>query len=378
MSASDDRPAEDLALRRRTTAAVLTKHIATAELEDGYRFVFPESEAWLARLRSFQAAWRSSCPHMAFEIMPAAGDGTRALEIRGPDGTKAWLENAQLMLRSSLNPAPSPRVQVRRAWRLLSSPLRVLPDFLIIGAKKCGTTSLYSYLIAHPEVDTAFRKEVHYFDGQERLGPLWYRSFFPTVLRRELGRLGTGRPRRTGEATPDYLYRADAPAGIRALVPRVRLIALLRNPVDRAYSFYNHNLRSGLEQLPFEEAIAREPERLAAELEAGTAFGFARNNFSYLERGRYRDQLVAWFEHFERDQLLLLSTEELDRDPAETLRRTLAFLDLPEAAPPTFRRMNAAPYPAMSPSTRAELLERMRPDNERLYELVGRGFGWEV
>lgn len=363
---------QDLAARQRVTALVFTRVAVTTELEDGYRLSFPRNESWRETLELFQAAWRRSCPHMTFEVLESQAEPLYSIEIRGPEGTKVWVENARHMLTSSLNPAPSLRHRVERAWRLATSPVRVLPDFLILGAKKCGTTALYSYLIEHPAITSALRKEVHFFDGRYGYGPLWYRSFFPTHASRWRGRL-------TGEATPDYLYHTFTAERIHSILPDVRLIALLRNPIDRAYSFYNHNLRAGLESLSFEEAIAAEPGRLEQDSPhpASNGFGFARNNFSYLARGRYVDQLKVWLEHFPPDQLLLLATEELHTDSEGTLRKTLDFLGLPYAAPAAFRRMNAAPYPAMNPATRAELSIRMQPDNERLYELVGRDFGWD-
>ena len=208
------------------------------------------------------------------------------------------------MFTSHFNPAPSLANTCRLGLRFLTSPLRVLPDFLVIGAKKCGTTALYSYLTQHPSIAPAFRKEIYYFNTLFGRGRHWYRSHFPTAAELRRMRREHGGPTLTGEATPDYLFDFHAPRRAFETVPQARLIAILRNPVDRAYSFYNHNLRAGIEELSFSQAIDREQERLEGQRERVRAdeacFSFAWDHYSYATRGVYVDQLREWTSRFPR------------------------------------------------------------------------------
>ena len=139
------------------------------------------------------------------------------------------------------------------------SAVGALPDFFIIGAKKCGTTFLYHLLGQHPHVEAAKKKEIHYFDHHFSKGNDWYRSHFPPPTWKE------GRRSITGESSPYYLFHPHAARRMAGVVPRARLIVLLRNPVDRAYSHYHQEAGRGHEPLTFEEAIEAEEARLRGE-----------------------------------------------------------------------------------------------------------------
>ncbi len=359
-----------LGRRQKVTADVMTRATEVTELEDGYELHYPRTAAWREKLDDYCAAWSKSCPNMSFLVQPGES-GPLVLRIRGPEGTKAFVEGARYMLTSHFNPAPTLGHKLRVAGQLATSPLRSLPDFLIIGAKKCGTTALYSYLTQHPRIVPALKKEIYFFNAYYQRGTLWYRSHFPTR-----GAKGDGL---TGEATPDYLYHPHCAQRIRDTLPQVKLLAILRNPVDRAYSFYNHNLRAGLETLTFEEAVASEEERLAADadkVEAGE-FGFDFMHHSYLSRGIYVDQLKHWEKFFPREQLHVLRTEDLYERPEEMLRAAFAFLGLDYHAPDAFKKLNAAPpYPEMEASARARIEAFFEPHNRRLGEYLGRDMGW--
>src|SRR5919201_6138602 len=168
----------------------------------------------------------------------------------------------------------SARTVAKRALRgfaVATSPLRRLPGFLILGTRRGGTTSLFNYLLEHPSVAPLFPsaqniKGVHYFDKQHAKGRAWYRSHFPTVIFSAFWRV-RGYRMIAGEASPYYLFHPWAPQRAHELVPHAKLIVLLRNPVDRAYSHYRERVRNGVEDLTFEEAIEREPARLAGELD---------------------------------------------------------------------------------------------------------------
>ena len=265
-------------------------------------------------------------------------------------------------------------------FRRLTGGLRVLPDYLIIGAQKCGTSSLYRYINEHPSVVAATGKEVHYFDWHFRRGPRWYRAHFPTAVYRELFQRRTGRRLVTGEATPYYIFHPHAPKRIHDLLPHVKLIALLRDPVERTLSAYHHQVRAGRESLSLNEALEQEPARLAKEMEQlsrdDTYKSRQHRRFSYVSRGVYVDQLEPWFQLFPREQLLVLRSEDLFEEPAETLAQVFAFLGLPAWQSQDLRRFNAGEYSPMDPATRTRLTAYFAPHNERLYRLLGRDLGW--
>ena len=268
-----------------------------------------------------------------------------------------------------------------KMYRGITSPLRLLPDFIIIGGKKCGTSSLYNYLARHPSIAPAFRKEVHFFDGTGKKRNLLYRAYFPTrsQVRRARRELGTNLI--TGEATPYYIFHPLAPARVREMVPRVRLIAMLRNPVDRAYSHYHHEVRSGTEKLSFEEAIKRETERLSGEREKMLLDrdydSLNRRRYSYLSRGIYVDQLRNWRENFPEEQLLILRSEDLFTDPRAVLEEALGFLGLPPLEHEEYSKDNKGSYLDMDPATRNHLVDYFKPHNKSLYEYLDRDFGWD-
>lgn len=268
-----------------------------------------------------------------------------------------------------------------RLQRTLTAGLRTLPDYLILGAQKAGTTSLHRYLEQHPCVAPAAVKEIHYFSLEWSRGERWYRSHFPTVLRRaRTHRLG--RILLSGEASPYYLSHPLAPRRAHQTVPGARLIVLLRNPVERAHSHYHHNVRFGVEDLPtLAEAVEREPARMAGEHErllADEHFqSFHHRHHSYLARGVYVEQLRAWLEHFPSDQLLVLESGELLRCTPAVYRKVLDFLGLPPWEPRAYELHNQGPATTLEPALRERLAAWFAPHNRALYELLGRDLGWE-
>jgi hypothetical protein len=245
----------------------------------------------------------------------------------------------------------------------VTSGIRPLPDFLIIGAQKAGTTALYSYLRRHPEITGPAWKEVSFFDRHYHRGEAWYRGNFP-LLRRQ----------HTGEASPSYLIHPLAPQRVAALLPDVRLIVLLRDPVDRALSHYYHEVALGREPLSFEAALEREEERTRGEvermLEDPGYFSHAWWDFTYRARGRYAEQLERWLAVFRPEQLLVLRSDELAERPGPTYARVLEFLGSAphelEGYPLVFTRE----YPDMKPETRRMLADYYAEPNRRLHELL--------
>jgi hypothetical protein len=268
----------------------------------------------------------------------------------------------------------------------------VSPTFLIIGAMRSGTTSLARSIGAHPDVFMAREKEIHYFDLNYPRGIDWYRSHFSNVHEHAVG-----------EATQTYMYDEEARSRMASTLPDTRLIAILRNPVDRAYSHYWMNLALEREDLGFVEAIEREPERIVGS-DARTRF-----RFSYLDRGRYVHQLRQVCERYPREQLLVLFFEEMVESPQRVYDAVCDFLGISEAAfPPTTERplnrfsrfrsvrvrrlANALPrsigrfvrrvntvsdtYLPMDPAIRRDLEGVYSGENEALAEWLGRRLPW--
>lgn len=278
----------------------------------------------------------------------------------------------------------SDRSLIRRTADRLSGRWRadrtVLPDFIVIGAQKSGTSSLYRYLEQHPQVVGAQKKEVHFFDLNHWQGEAWYRSRLPNRSVLADRERAVGGPVITGEATPYYVFHPLAAGRMEALVPDAKLIALLRDPVDRALSHYHHAVRLGFEDLPFEEAIEQESARLDGEVERlladPRAASSAHQEQSYLARGVYVDQLRRFDSYRSRGQLLIVKSEDLFGDPQGTYDRVLRFLDLAPAALTDPRARNTGDYARADSPVEQRLRSYFEPHNSALYEYLGRDLGW--
>jgi hypothetical protein len=278
---------------------------------------------------------------------------------------------------SSASPwaADAPRLDsVRSIPRRLSSTRRPLPDFLLIGAQRSGTTTLYDLVCQHPQVRPARSKELHYFDLHHERGLSWYRSNFPLLPRSGV------RTWVTGDSSPFYLFHPLVPDRAAAEVPRARLLAILRNPVERAYSHYQHERAKGREPLAFADALDAEAGR--------TSSGWRRavlglpptdrtlRSFSYVARGRYADQLRRWLAHYQDEQLLVLRSEDLWADQRAVMAGVFAFLGLDPFDGLVERQLNERAYPPMDPAVRERLEGELAPANADLADLLGRPFGW--
>lgn len=268
-------------------------------------------------------------------------------------------------------------MEINGRWKLrrATSLLRPLPDFIVIGAQKGGTSALNYYLGRHGRVLPANRKEVHFYDRNYHRGTGWYRAHFP--LRARMARASVA-----GEATPAYLAHPLVPPRIAAVQPGVKLIAVLRDPKTRALSHYQMSLRRGREDLPFDEAVRREEERISrgwenlasGEVSDSTAYRY----FSYKHRGRYAEQLRRYLEYFDRCQLLVLSSDALRNHTESAIRRICDFLEIPAQLDGLdLRPRGIGTYRTeISADTERYLEAYFRPLNEDLYELLGEDFGW--
>lgn len=264
-----------------------------------------------------------------------------------------------------------------RWLRELTAPWRMLPGLLIIGAQKSGTTSLFRYLISHPQVLPGTVKEVRYFNAHSERGLHWYRSHFP--LRHFGWSVAAGREPITVDASTAYLFSSEAPARISNDLSDARFVALLRDPVDRAWSHYRHSVREGHEELGFGEALAQEETRITryrSALAAGEPVFRTLSFHTYKARGRYVEQLERWFSAFDRDRFCILRSEALFADPQGVTNRVLSFLGMDPVQIGNPGAYNAGSTGAMSAAQREGLQKYFEPYNQRLYDLLGWDRAW--
>ena len=273
-----------------------------------------------------------------------------------------------------------------KVYRGLTAPVRLLPDFLIIGTQRGGTTSLYNYLQTHPCIGTTTTKEIHFFDRRYSKGLAWYRGHFPSALEKYYVQRLQGRAYVTGEASPSYLFHPHVPKRVARALPHVKLIVMLRNPVDRAYSQHHHVTKQGYGTLSFEETIRGEEEIIAKErekmLQDESYESYAYRHASYLSRGIYVDQLQTWMKVFPREQFLILKSEDFYANPAGSFKQVLTFLGVPQTElqveEKEFKNYNNNVYSSkMDPQMRSRLIEYFKPHNTRLYDFLGVDFGWD-
>lgn len=285
-------------------------------------------------------------------------------------------------MHSSKNMVPAlvRRIIRRSIWRYRQATWRgrTLPDFIIIGAQKSGTTSLYHYLGQHPHLVPSRVKEIHWFDGGLKpdvdnflKGEAWYRAYFP--LRRHLDK-----HQQVFEASPLYLFNPLVPKRIAELIPQVKLIAILRNPVQRAISHYYHERRIGYESLPLMEALRAEEQRLKPLIDKEDYKSDGFIHYSYKIRGHYHEQIKRYLNHFAIKNILLINSEMLLRQPSVTLQRVFRFVGVDtEFTIDDLTPRHVASYrTGTEPEVYDYLKEYFRPHNQALYELVGENYGW--
>lgn len=239
---------------------------------------------------------------------------------------------------------------------------RYPPKFLIIGTQKGGTTSLYDYMIQHPSILPVERKEIHYYDFNPTKGIAWYMSFFPK--KRE------GQDFTCGEATPSYIYLKDIPAKVKKDFPDIKLILLLRNPIERALSHYSMIKYRELEKLSFEEAIEVEQQRINGNLHS-------KLNFSYLDQGLYYKHLANWIKYFPKEQILILESEQFFKHPEEITNQVFKFLGLNSCDGIEYAHLNKGKGKVpLSPKTRTKLSDFFAIPNQKLNKITKVSFSW--
>lgn len=292
------------------------------------------------------------------------------------------MNSPKVTLERPLVRPPLPELIRRRIalkLRKATSGMRALPDFLIAGAQKCGTSSMHQYFIQHPRLLAGSIKEIHFFDGG--LDPVWdkyaegealYRSYFP--LR------STVRQKRAlcFEASPNYIFSPVVAKRMAGTVPDAKIVVLLRDPVERAISHYFHERRRGRENEDMETAFAREEERLSPAIAQGNFKDPKFINLSYQLRGDYADQLERLFAHYPREQVQVLEAERFFENPMAVLREVLEFVgmeDFPHQidVKPTGTGGNKKQVPERIYKM---LRSRFHVPNRKLADLVGQEFRW--
>jgi len=284
--------------------------------------------------------------------------------------TKLWLLS---------NPKFNPyKFSLKKFYRNLTSGSRVLPDFIIIGAGRAGTTALYTYLIQHPSIITASTDndapvaDLHFFEYMISDKISWYKSHFPRKSKNSFV---------TGEFTSTYMYHKNVPERIFNLIPKIKLIVILRNPIDKAYSTYNQQSHFNEVTSSFEETIKAEFARIDL---IKNHIEYTNNNpnfdnyveYNIIRHGIYFNYLEKWFKIFPKKQIFVVDSNELENFPQQTLNKVFEFLNLSPHEIPNLAKVNVGKYSPMTESTRESLIEFYKPHNAKLNNLLGTNFDW--
>ena len=271
---------------------------------------------------------------------------------------------------------------IYRTYCNIAGPFHVLPDFIIFGVSRSGTTSLYQYLAQHPNIEPCVVKEPRYFDMYYERGINWYKMNFPSSWQKFVFTKFKHKKFVTGEASGAYLQNPHTPKRIHKLNPDMKLILLLRNPVDRAFSHYKRKVKNGTEKLSFEEVIEQEQSRIEGEQEKmkndEKYYSSIYHSLAYLTTGMYAKRLKRWLKYFSMKQILVLENGEFLEDPEKIYNQAIKFLDLPKWKLSKYKKFSKQQLSMdMNPKTRERLLEYCKPFNEELYSIIGRKFDWD-
>ncbi|MEM9884253.1 MAG: sulfotransferase [Bacteroidota bacterium] len=261
--------------------------------------------------------------------------------------------------------------KINYQYRILTSRKRKLPEFIIIGTQKGGTTSLFACLKQHPQIAMSRRKELHFFNTNFDKGLSWYRRFFPFK----------NSPLLAGEVTPCYLFHPEAAARMKVTIPDAKLIVMLRNPIDRAYSSYIMSVDFDWDDAPNFEAAIEQEKKLKEKESAIIAknpsyFSIEKDHLFYLERSKYYEQLQVWLKHFKREQFLFLKSEDFFSHPQKELTKVFDFLGVDAIYPSDLKARNARQYDALSDGLREKLSLYFEEHNTNLANLLGENFEW--
>lgn len=268
-----------------------------------------------------------------------------------------------------------------RLHALAMYPIQSLPDFMIIGAQKAGTTSLFNYLLKHRQILSPRVKEPFFFDRDYENGLYWYRNIFPSIPHRITASILGRKPVLTGEGSTGYLDNPSVPGRVYKHLPQVKLMVLLRDPTARAVSHYKHNVRKGREPRPFHDAVSYDrptaPEKVGLPDVVIDDY-YVDMHYGYFSRGLYATQLKRWARFFPMEQILVLQSEEFFSNTKASMKRVTDFLEIePINLDLSGQVFNKATEDVPIAREDIEALrERYRPHNDSLNDLLGNGFSW--
>ena len=242
------------------------------------------------------------------------------------------------------------------------------PDFIIIGSPRCGTTSLYKYITSHPQILAAANKEICFFSEHFNKGLAWYQAHFPPPI--DAGQF------LTGEATPTYLTHPLAAERLHECVPKVKLIVILRNPGDRAFSHYQMLVRRGTESRSFASAIDAELKLVGEATDTSLEDRNHWKDCHYIYKSLYFYSLKHWLPLFPKQQFLILQSEEFYTNPAIALKQVFQFLGVPDFQLKEYAKYNGANYQPGDDVVHGRLHEYFQPHNQKLAEYLNREFSW--
>jgi len=265
---------------------------------------------------------------------------------------------------------------IKRNIYSVTGPLRVLPDFLVIGVKRCGTTSLFHNLPKHPSILNSHHDGIGFFNDNYQLGVNWYRSFFPTIFSKNktIRKYGDCK---TFDVTTRYIEDGTTAKKIKKIIPNAKIIVMLRNPVDRAYSQFNVSVKEKVETRNFHDAISEEIDDLENNNMNKENFEIAKNEFDYIKKGMYASQLKPWFDTIPKDNIGIFSIEDFKKNSQNTYNMIFKFLGISDFDIKENEIMEKGEYLSMNDNTRNLLLDFYKIHNEELFKLINKRFEWE-
>ena len=262
-----------------------------------------------------------------------------------------------------------------------TSALRLPPSFILAGGQRCGTTSLFRALLDHPAIlGPVHHKGVNYFDVNYERGWDWYQGHFPIRSLARLRTRGTGQAPATFDASGYYLYHPHAPQRLARDMPEAKVLVMLRDPVDRAFSAYKHEYARGFETETFERALALEDERVEPELERMRVdphhYSSSHRHHSYRRRGQYAEQIARFTAELGAERVLIIESTDFFQQPEREYPRIIDFLGLSPHTPARFETWNARPGSPLSTQEHGRLADRFADHDEALVAMMGHRPSW--
>ncbi len=283
-----------------------------------------------------------------------------------------------LLSHPKLNP-----FEYKSFYRAIPGLLKKFPDFMVVGQMKCGTSTLFHYLKMHPEINPPKLKEVKYFDFQPFHSKFWYKGHMGNW------KWGGGKDKqfKTFDNSPTYFSVPRCAQTIHHLLPNIKIIIILRNPVDRAYSHYQMRVRKKQENLTFEEAIKEESKRIEQfkqQLSLRESSLYHAFYYPYIRFGKYIEDVNRWYEIFPNENLLIINSGDFSKNPVSEYEKVCNFLGISKPNQEIIdyinnpkSRKNVGYYEPMKENTRNELTEFFKPYNKQLSKFLNRDFNWD-